>query len=170
MWGRKSPSKELLSPVLGIIERLWGIIESLLRITKPAEGINKPYMGDVLSYKALPLLMKRNICHYPNVCESCGQFIRTNLLDSYYLKIFLAKLVLISEPVVLFITITWGKFKQNCPCNDEHCCGLAAILCERISWPFKINNPSHFISCCNCNKKISSLETKVVECTSCGLK
>ena len=163
MWGKKSPSRELLSPVLGIIE-------SLLRITKPAEGINKPYMGDnVLSYKALPLL-SRNICHCPNVCENCGQFIRTNLLDSYYLKIFLAKLALLSELVVLLITITWGKFKQNFPCNDEHCCGPAAILCERISWPFKINNTSHSMSCCNCNKKISSLETKVVECTSCGLK
>ena len=73
MWGKKIPSRELLSPVLGIIEHLWGIIESLLRITKPAEEINiKPYMGDnVLSYKALPLL-RRNIRHCPNVCESCG--------------------------------------------------------------------------------------------------
>lgn len=26
------------------------------------------------------------------------------------------------------------------------------------------------MSCCNCNKKISSLETKIIECTSCGLK
>ena len=34
----------------------------------------------------------------------------------------------------------------------------------------KINSTNHFMSCCNCNKKISSLETKVVECTSCGLK
>ena len=107
MWGKKSPSRELLSPFLGIIERLWGIIESLLRITKPTEGINiKPYMGDnVLSYKALPLL-RRNICHCPNVCKGCGQFIRTNLLDSYYLQVFLAKLALISELAVLFITIT----------------------------------------------------------------
>ena len=24
--------------------------------------------------------------------------------------------------------------------------------------------------CCNCNKKISSLETEIVECSSCGLK
>ena len=33
-----------------------------------------------------------------------------------------------------------------------------------------INNTNHFMSCCNCNKKISSLETKIVECTACGLK
>ena len=48
-------------------------------------------MGDnVLSYKALPLL-GRNICHCPNVWESCGQFICTNLLDSYYLKTFFSE-------------------------------------------------------------------------------
>ena len=41
MWGNKSPLRELLSPVLGIIERLLGNFESLLRITKPAEGIKK---------------------------------------------------------------------------------------------------------------------------------
>ena len=112
MWGKKSPSRELLSSILGIIECLWGTIESLLRIAKPTDGINKPYMGDnVLSYKALPLL-GRNICHCPNVCESCGQFIRTNLLDSYYLKIFLAKLALISELVVLFI-ISWPFHKKQ---------------------------------------------------------
>lgn len=33
-----------------------------------------------------------------------------------------------------------------------------------------ISNSSQYISCCNCNKKISSLETKIVECPSCGLK
>ncbi|KAL9964249.1 hypothetical protein ACROYT_G027863 [Oculina patagonica] len=33
-----------------------------------------------------------------------------------------------------------------------------------------INNSSQYLSCCNCNKKISSLETKIVECASCGLK
>lgn len=31
-----------------------------------------------------------------------------------------------------------------------------------------INNTNHFMSCCNCNKKISSLETKIVECKGCG--
>ena len=64
-------------PHVGKEKPFKGIIERLLRITKPAEGLNKPYMGDnVLSYKALPLL-RRNIYHCPNVCESCGQFIRT---------------------------------------------------------------------------------------------
>lgn len=33
-----------------------------------------------------------------------------------------------------------------------------------------INNSSQYLSCCNCNKKISSLETNIVECPSCGLK
>ena len=37
--GNKGPSRELLSPV-------WGIIEPLLGIKKPTEGINKPYLGD----------------------------------------------------------------------------------------------------------------------------
>ena len=29
------------------------------------------------------------------------------------------------------------KVKQKFPCNDERCCGLATILCERILWPFQ---------------------------------
>lgn len=33
-----------------------------------------------------------------------------------------------------------------------------------------ISNTNHFMPWCNCNKKISSIETKIVECTSCGLK
>ena len=33
-------------PYLGIIESLWEIIEPLVGITKPAEEINKPYLGD----------------------------------------------------------------------------------------------------------------------------
>ena len=54
-------------PFKGITEPRLGIIEPLLEITKLAEGINKPYLGE-------------NIYHCPNACESCGQFIRTNLL------------------------------------------------------------------------------------------
>ena len=33
-----------------------------------------------------------------------------------------------------------------------------------------IKDTNHYKSCCNCNKKISSLETKNVDCTNCGLK
>ena len=34
----------------------------------------------------------------------------------------------------------------------------------------KINNANHFMSYCNCNKMISSLKTKILECTRCNLK
>ena len=34
----------------------------------------------------------------------------------------------------------------------------------------EVNNQNQYLSCCNCNKKISSLETNIVECAHCGLK
>ena len=62
-----------------------------------------------------------------------------NLLDSYYLKI------IFSEPSLDIRTSSFvsnyylrKNLKQNFPCNDKHCCGLAAILCERISCRSKI--------------------------------
>ena len=89
IWGNKSPSRELLSPIWGLLS-LWGIIEPLLGITKPAEGINKPYLGNFVISSAASEAKTSIIARTPAIIRT-NLFRTINLLNSYYLKIIFSE-------------------------------------------------------------------------------
>ena len=131
-----------IKPFKGIIEQRLEIIEPLLGITKPAEGINKSYLVDFVissadsktetsvtarrtSVKAVDSLSYALIC------------LRSNLLDSYYLKI------IFSDPILDIGTnsFVYNYYYLRKSLSWTFCemmnIVVAAILCGRILWPFQ---------------------------------